>query len=81
MNAIYFTTVEVMGKNENNRSFYLAPDEAKKDTEARIQEEIRNVQKLIHDYGLETPILSDVLKNLAIDVIVRPFVYQEEKAS
>ena len=81
MNSIYFTTAKISGKNENNTSFYLSVDEAKKDTDAKLQEEIRNVQKLINDYKLEMPILSGILKNLKIEVNVREYVFQGNKAA
>ena len=81
MNTIYFTTTEISGRNENNRSFYLSAEEAKKDTETKLQEELRNVQKLIRDYNLDMPILTGVLKNLSVTIHVRPFAFQEEKVS
>ena len=81
MNAIYFTTAEISGKNENNQSFYTSAEEARKDTDAKLHEEIRNVQKLIHDYDLDMPILTNILKNLSVQIHVRQFTFQEEKVS
>lgn len=78
MNEIYFTTTEISGRNENNKMFYTSAEEAKKDTDAKIHEEIRNVQKLIHDYSLDTPILTSILKNLSVQVHVRQYTLQEK---
>ena len=81
MNSIYFTTAKISGENENNVSFYLTVEEAKKDTDAKLQEEIRCIQKLINDYKLKMPILSGILKNLKIEVNVREYMFQENKTA
>ncbi len=81
MNSIYFTTAKISGENENNVSFYLTVEEAKKDTDAKLQEEIRCIQKLINDYKLKMPILSGILKNLKIEVNIREYMFQENKTA
>ena len=81
MNKLFFTTVEVSGFKEDNRNFYLSEEDARKETEAKVHEEIRNVQKLINDCKLEMPILTAVLDNLNVSVYVREYALCENKAS
>ena len=81
MNKLFFTTVEINGFTDDNRTFYLSEEEARKETEAKIHEEIRNVQKLINDYKLDMPILTNILKDVATHVYVREYALCEGKAS
>ena len=81
MNKLFFTTVKIAGTVEDNQSFYLSEEEARKEAENRIHEEICNVQKLVHDYQLNLPVLTNLLKNLSVSVSVREYVLNEEKAS
>ena len=79
MNQIFFGTVEIAGHNEDNKLFYTSEEEARKDIDSKIHEEIRNVQKLINDYNLDAPILSYILKHLTVNIKIRQFVLQEEE--
>ena len=81
MNKLFFTTVEISGTVDDNKSFYLSKEEAEKETQANIHEEIRNVQKLINDYKLDMPILTKILQDLSVQVYVREYALCEGKAS
>lgn len=81
MNKLFFTTVNIAGTVEDNQSFYLSEEEARREAEVKVQEEIRNIQKLIHDYQLDMPILTHLLKDLSVSVSVREYMLCEEKAS
>ena len=81
MNHIYFGTVTISGEADENQKFYRSGEEASKDLDDQIHEELRNVQKLVHDYGLSTPILDKLFKKLTVRVSVREYTLSEENAS
>ena len=82
MNKLFFTTVNIAGAVEDNQSFYLSEEEARRETETRIHDEIRNMQKLIHDYQLDMPVLAHLLKDLSVSVSIREYkLLCEEQAS
>ena len=81
MDDIYFSSIEVNGIREDNRSFYPSAEEAKKITEAKFQEELHNVQKLLDDYQMDTPMMKQLLQSLKVQVHVRRFTLAEQIAS
>ena len=81
MDKLFFTTVAVSSSTDDNQLFYLSEEEARKETEAAVQEEIRNIQKLIHDCQLDMPILTRLLKSLSVSISVREYALCEAKAS
>ena len=81
MDEIYFSSIEISGIQEDNRSFYPSAEEAKKLTEAKFQEELNNIQKLLDDYQMDTPIMKQILRSLKVQVHIRRFTLAEQIAS
>ena len=77
MDSIYFSTVTASAKRENNSFFYRSAEEAKKDTESKVNEEVQVILKLINDYSLDVPIMKQLLRGLHIKVEAREFVMKE----
>ena len=81
MEEIYFSSVEVNGRQENNQSFFYTEEEAKKVTETKFQEELRIIQKLLSDYNIDTPMINQILRSLKVNIHVKKFTLTKQIAS